>query len=262
MKKPQHILITGASSGIGEALARAYATPGRRLALSGRSETRLSAVAEACRRTGAEVEAAVLDVTDRAAMADWIRRTDRARPLDLVIANAGVSAGTAGIGESEAQARFIFEVNLTGVLNTVLPVIPAMTARHRGQLALMSSIASFRGFAAAPSYCASKAAVRVLGEGLRGSLRREGVEVSVICPGFVESRMTATNRFHMPFIMSADRAAAIIRRGLARNRPRIAFPWPMMAAMWLMSALPTALTDHFAHRTPAKAPLEMPPPAA
>src|SRR5262249_5029870 len=156
-------------------------------------------------------------VVDAAAVAAWIEACDAQAPLDLVIANAGISAGTGRGGESDQQARDIFAINVDGGLNTVLPALARMQARGRGQVAIMSSLAAFRGFPGAPAYCASKAAVRVWGEALRGEVQRQGVEVSVICPGFVKSRMTASNPFPMPLIMSAERAASIICRGLARN---------------------------------------------
>ncbi len=116
----------------------------------------------------------------------------------------------------------------------------------------MSSLAAFRGFPGAPAYCASKAAVRVWGEALRGELYGAGIGVSVICPGYVRSSMTAVNDFPMPLLMDAERAARIIRRGLARNRPRIAFPWRLYAAVWLISALPPSLTDPLLRRLPKK----------
>ncbi len=255
MDDPRTILITGASSGIGEALAIRYAGPGRRLLLCGRDEGRLAAVAAACRHAGATVEARVLDVAAAVAMASWIRAADAATPLDLVIANAGVSAGSGGRGENAAQARNIFRINLDGVANTILPALELMRARpgpERGQIALLSSVAAFRGFAGAPAYCASKAALRVWGEGLRALYARDGIRVSVVCPGFVTSRMTATNDFPMPFLMSAERAAAIIQRGLARNRGRIVFPWPMVAITWLLGAMPSALAECLTARLPAK----------
>jgi short-subunit dehydrogenase len=252
MKNPRSILITGASSGIGEALALRYAAAGTALALSGRDAGRLEGVAAACRARGAEVETAVLDVTDQAALARWLETNDDRRPLDLVIANAGISAGTADGTESPAQARAIFAVNLDGALNTVLPLVPRFTKRRRGQFALMSSLASFRGFPGAPAYCASKAALRIWGEALRGDLAPHGVEVSVICPGFVVSRMTAQNKFRMPLLMPAERAAAIIQRGLARNRARIAFPFPLHVAAWLAGVLPPALTDPLFRGLPKK----------
>ena len=155
-------------------------------------------------------------------MAAWIEGADRQAPLDLVIANAGVSGSQLPPGPERTRA--IFRVNLDGVLNTIEPAQAVMLARGRGHLALMSSLASFRGFPNAPAYCSSKAAVRVLGEGLRGRLGQSGIVVSVICPGFVATPMTADNRFSMPLLMSPDRAAAIIERGLARGKARIAFP--------------------------------------
>ncbi len=252
----RNILITGASSGIGAALAREYAAQGVFLALAGRDRDRLAEIGEACRNRGAEVELAVLDVTEAGRLQRWIDSIDADQPLDLVIANAGISAGSgqSGMAETADQARRIFDVNLAGVLNTVFPVLPRMIGRGRGQVAVMSSLAAFRGIASAPAYCASKAAIRVWGEGLRGALRPHGVRVSVICPGFVESRMTAANSFPMPFLMPAERAARLIRRRLARNRSRITFPWPMAALVWLMASLPAGLTDVLIHRGARKPP--------
>ncbi len=253
---PASILITGASSGIGAALALEFAGPGVALALTGRDEARLAAVAGACRKAGAEPRIEVLDVREREPLAAWIAEVDRAAPLELVIANAGVSAGTGGTegdaGESVAQTRRIIATNLDGVFNTVLPAVARMRPRGRGQVAIMSSMAAFRGFPGAPAYCASKAAVRVWGEALRGELHDAGIGVSVICPGYVRSGITAVNDFPMPLLMDAERAARIIRRGLARNRPRIAFPGPIYAAVWLLSALPPRLTDPLLRRLPKK----------
>lgn len=253
MHAPSSILITGASSGIGEALARRYAIPGRRLFLGGRDSARLEAVAKACRATGAEVETKVQDVTDRDAMAAWVTACDEAAALDLVIANAGISAGTgASEGETEVQTRRIFAVNLDGVFNTVVPALERMRPRGRGQVALLSSLAAFRGFPGAPAYCASKAAVRVWGESLRPELAQEGIRVSVICPGFVESRMTAVNAFRMPLLMSAGKAAAVVEKGLARNKGRIAFPLRLYAGVLLLTLLPPAWIDRTMARLPKK----------
>jgi short-subunit dehydrogenase len=258
MRDPQTILITGASSGIGAALAEAYAGPGIALALTGRDRTRLDDMAARCTARGAAVRAATVDVTDRAGMADWLAQVDHATPVDLCIANAGISGGTGGDdgkggkGESEEQARRILAVNVDGVLNTIHPLIGPMTARGRGQIALVCSLAGFRGYPGAPAYCASKAAVRSYGESLRLDLRKTGIEVSVICPGFVRSRITDRNRFPMPFLMDADRAASIIKRGLERNRGRIAFPLPTYLMALLPVVLPSALVDVLLARTPAK----------
>ncbi len=257
MRDPRVILITGASSGIGEALALEYADRGVFLALSGRDGARLDGIGARCRAKGADVETRVLDVTNDTAMERWITDLAAQRPLDLVIANAGISAGAGG-GESEEQARHVFTVNLGGVLNTVFPAIEAMLAQidtkdgQRGQIAVMSSLAGFRGFPGAPAYCASKAAVKVHGEALRGELHHQGIGVTVICPGYVRSRMTEKNKFPMPLLMNSERAARIIRRGLARNRARIAFPWRMYFLAWLFATLPPGLTDPLLRRLPKK----------
>lgn len=255
-----HIVITGASSGIGEALARHYARPGLRLSLSGRNAERLALVEDSCRALGAEVQAEILCVTDREGMRRWLERCDTERPIDLVIANAGISAGTGGVlqGEDPQQARHVFDVNLTGVLNTVEPVLPRMQARGRGHIALMSSLAGFRGWPGAPSYCASKAAVKVYGEGLRGAVAKTGVKLHVICPGFVHSRMTAVNNFPMPFIISAEKAAKIIAAGIARNKGRIAFPLPVHFFAWAFSVMPDFCAQMILAKTPAKSPQPQP----
>jgi short-subunit dehydrogenase len=233
------IVITGASSGIGEALALEYAAPGVALALSGRDAERLKAVAEACRARGAAVDAARIDVVDRDAVAAWLTRFDDAHPVDLLIANAGVSIDKDNSSLDDFSiVRETMAVNVDGVFNTVEPLIGRMMGRRRGQIALVSSLASFIGLPYSASYNASKAAVRVWGESIRYVLKKHGVGVSVICPGFVISRLTASAPFPMPFLMTPAQAAAIIRRGLARNRPRIAFPIGTKAAVWFGATLP------------------------
>jgi NAD(P)-dependent dehydrogenase (short-subunit alcohol dehydrogenase family) len=247
---PRSILITGASSGIGAALARRYARPGARLALGGRDAGRLAAIAAECRGAGAQVDEECVDVTDRAAMSAWIGRVDREAPLDLAIANAG----TAGrhLPHGPERTRFIFAINLEGVLNTIEPAEAAMAARGRGQLALMSSLASFYGSPSAAAYCSSKAAVRLLGEGLRLPLGQRGIVVSVICPGYIETPMTAGIRPRLPFRLSAEQAAAIIERGLARGSARIAFPFASYLAMRVLAWLPPDLASRLTARPPAK----------
>lgn len=243
MRKPTSILITGASGGIGAALARDYASKGIHLALGGRDRARLDEVTRACRALGAKVSIQDVDVTDPAAMNGWIGEADAARPLDLVVANAGISTPWDLREGLREQLREVLAVNLDGVIHTVQPALDVMRPRRHGQIALMSSIAGFHGMPRSPAYSVSKCAVKAYGEALRGLYWREGIRVSVICPGFVQTRMTAKNAFPMPFLMTPERAARIIRRGLARDRPRIVFPWQMLVIMRLLGLLPERLAD-------------------
>ena len=233
------VLIPGASSGIGEALALACADRGDRLFLCGRDAARLDAVAAACRARGATADARVLDVTDEAATRDWIRACDDAAPLDRVFSNAGVATGP----EIEPNVRRTFAVNVGGTVNVVLPAVEAMRARRCGHVIMTASIAGYGPLAGCPSYSATKSCVKTWGLSLRGHLRAEGVRVSVICPGFVRSRMTDKNTCPMPFFMEAERAARIILRRVDRNVGLIAFPWPMRFATWWLSTLPFWLND-------------------
>lgn len=247
-----NILITGASSGIGAALAREYAQAGAILHLLGRNSERLQGVANECRAKGAEVRTAIIDVTDKDAMRAYIEKADQQAPLDLVVANAGISAGTGGTQEPPAQVDHIFDVNLHGVLNTVQPAAACMVARKRGHVAIVSSLAGIRALPSCPAYSASKAAVRYYGDALRGALHRDGVMVSVICPGYIHTPMTAVNDFYMPLVMSVERAAAIIRCGLQRKKARIVFPRRLYFPLWWLSALPVFVTDAVFRSLPAK----------
>jgi NADP-dependent 3-hydroxy acid dehydrogenase YdfG len=250
-----HILLTGASSGIGRALALALSAPGITLHLGGRDPGRLEDVALQCRAKGATALPRALSVTDAAAMSDWI---GSAGPLDLVIANAGISGGTAGTVENEAQTRAIFATNVDGMLNTVLPAMAVMAlqppdaAGVRGRIAVVASIAAFLPGPGAPAYCASKAAVDAWGVGTAPSARNQGIRMTSLCPGFIETPMTATNAFPMPGLMSADRAAGLMLRAIRRGATRYAFPDWIAAGARLAALLPAEWRDAIARRFPAK----------
>lgn len=243
MHAPRAILITGAAGGIGSALARAYASPEAHLFLGDKNSSGLEELSRFCREAGAATHAATVDVTDQAAMEKWIAEAESIHPLDLVIANAGISHGNLRKEETPDQIRAVFDVNVNGLLNTVLPALPLMRRRGRGQIALMSSLAGLRGFPHSPSYCASKAAVRVFGQGLRARLKREGIRVSVIIPAFVKTPMTNANLYRMPWRLEPDRAAQIIKDQLDRGKSEFIFPTPYAVAGWALAAMPKFLLD-------------------
>jgi short-subunit dehydrogenase len=244
-------LITGASSGIGAALAEECARRGETLFLCGRNTERLAAVAERCRAAArsaghdaAQVSSEVIDVADDAAVRDWIARCSAQAPLDRVFANAGVSTGV----ETEANVRRTFAVNVGGVVNTTLAALEC-GAR---QIVITASIAGYGPLKACPSYSATKACVKTWGLALRGALAAQGTKVNVVCPGFVRSRITDGNTCPMPFFLEADVAARKILRGADRNVGLIAFPWPMRFATWLLSILPFRLNEQINRLLPKK----------
>jgi short-subunit dehydrogenase len=252
MKNPKLILITGAGSGIGKALALEYAINGIKLFLIGRDIEKLKACAALCSAKGADVEIKSIDVKDAENMQNYIAAISENYGLDLVIANAGISAGTSSGSENEKQINEIFSVNIDGVLNTINPAIKFMSKINKGQVALISSLAGFRGLPSSPAYSASKACVRVYGEGLRGSLAPLGIEVNVVCPGYIKTPMTDVNNFYMPFLMAPHKAARIIKNGLEKNKSRIAFPFLLYFVVWLATLISTKITDPIFAKLPKK----------
>ncbi len=252
MQNPKNILISGASSGIGRELAITYSAPDVNLFLCGRNLEKLEQTKILCEQLKANVLLAKIDVCDDKSVREWVDKIEENYPIDLVIANAGISAGTAGGPESFAQVKQIFATNLDGVLNLVYPVLDKMKSRKKGQIALVSSLAGFRGLPSSPAYSASKSAVRVFGEALRGNLAPLGIEVNMICPGYIKTPMTDVNDFPMPFLMSVSKCAAIIKNGLAKNKSRIAFPFPLYFVVWLSTLLSPKITDPIFAKLPGK----------
>jgi short-subunit dehydrogenase len=244
------VIITGASSGLGAALAEAYAGPDTTLGLLGRDRQRLAASADACEAKGASVRMGAIDVADASAMAAWLTHFDRDHPVDLLVANAGTSAGPDPDSPSEGveiAARQI-RVNLLGAINTVEPLLPALCARGRGHVALVASIAAFRGLPYSPGYCASKAGLRAYAEALRPRLAPRGIGVTSVCPGFFDSPMTDRFDGPTPFLCDGSTAARIVKRGIDRGRRRVAFPWPLVFGLQFCDVAPAFIGDAILRR--------------
>ena len=244
MTKYQNILITGASSGIGEALALHYSSLGiKNLFICGRNKERLQNVANKCKQYGVNVISQILDITNEKQTTEWIQQCNNIAPLHLVFANAGVAT----LQEISPNIRQTFTTNVFGVINTALPVIDLWKQAPKEQpkhLVLTASIAGYHGLPACPSYSASKACVIAWGEAIRIELaKKTSIKVSTLAPGFVRSRITDNNTCPMPFFMEADKAAALIAHRVEKNIGLIAFPWQMRFATWLLSILPNCISD-------------------
>jgi short-subunit dehydrogenase len=236
----QVAVITGASSGIGRALAHVLAAEGARVGLVARREAELNALAAEVAAAGGTAACAPADVTQREPTVAAIRQlAAQLGPVDLLIANAGVGAPTVvEPALNVADVEKMIRVNLLGVVYSVEAVLPEMLRRGQGHLAAVSSMAAYKGLPGESAYCSSKAAVCSFLEGLRIQLRGRGVAVTTICPGFVRTPMTEVNQFKMPFLLEADDAARRIVAALRRRRKVYNFPWQMALLMKLTAWLP------------------------
>ena len=244
-----HIVVTGATSGIGQALALHYAAPGTTLGLIGRRQALLAQVSAQCTAQGATVVPAALDVRDGAAMQEYAGQfLNCTGGIDIVIANAGSGTPDDLASGNARPHAWLFEVNVVGLLNTLLPFVPRMIQQQHGQLVAMASVAGFRALPGSTTYAATKIAVRALMEGYGWELQRHGITTTTINPGFVVSEMTASNKFSMPFLLPTDEAAHRIVRAIARKRRVYTFPWPMAIVARLLPFIPGAFLARAAPR--------------
>ncbi|OQA32571.1 MAG: Sulfoacetaldehyde reductase [Betaproteobacteria bacterium ADurb.Bin341] len=237
------VFITGASSGIGEALAVHYAAQGACLGLVGR---RREALAELNERLGGGHAIYALDVADADALAKAATHfVARFGVPDVVIANAGISAGTlTEYPEDLAVLRRILETNVFGMAATFSPFISAMkTAGGRPRLVGIASVAGIRGLPGAEAYSASKAAAIAYLESMRVEMKPYGIQVVTIVPGYIATPMTAVNPYSMPFMLSADEAARRFAQAIERGRSYVVIPWPMAWVAKLLRLLPNCLYD-------------------
>lgn len=249
----KNILITGASSGIGEALALYYAKQPEteNIFICGRNEERLNMVKKNCEKVGtAKIHAKILDVSDKIAVEKWITDAEETAYLNLVFANAGVAT----LEETPKNIFNTFNINVMGVINTVTPAVELYKKRKDKNkiIAITASIAGYHGLPACPSYSASKACVKAYGEALRINLLPYNIQVNTICPGFIRSRITDKNTCPMPFFMEAEPATELIAKRIRKNVGLIAFPWPMRLATWLGSILPNCVSDFIYKLLPYK----------
>lgn len=230
---PRAIVITGASAGLGAALAISYAAPGCVLGLVARRPELLASFASECEARGASTVTGVFDVQDGDRVAAWLAELDARHPIDLVYVNAGAFTGIGSDGrlEDRDEVRSLIATNLEGAILTANAAAELMRPRRRGHIVLIASLAARQPLADAPVYSATKAGLAAFGEALREQLAPDGIDVTVVLPGHFDTAQTARHHGPLPFLMSATAAAAAIRRRIERRPGHIAFP---AALVWLI----------------------------
>jgi short-subunit dehydrogenase len=252
-------IVTGASSGIGRALAGILAARGYRVGLIARRREVLDALADEIRSDGGTAVVAAADVGNRTELRSAVAQVvEGLGPVDIMVANAGFGVHTDLDPLNIDDVETTFRVNLHGVVYSIEAVLPSMLARRTGQIVAISSLAAFKGLPGESAYCASKAAVNAYTEGLRISLRGHGVVVATVCPGFIDTPMNTMNAASTPFLMTADAAARRITRVIERRRSGvICFPWPMAILTRVIARLPDGLVARLVgHGAPEHPPLK------
>ncbi|MDD5717497.1 MAG: SDR family NAD(P)-dependent oxidoreductase [Sulfuricurvum sp.] len=242
------ILITGASSGLGEALALHYATRENRLVLIARREDRLEDVAARCREQGSDVEMIVADVNDFERMRE-IGRGLSDQQIDRIILNAGVSVGHSGGVTPFEDFHRLFQTNFLSVHALLEPIIPKLMEQESGDIVFISSLASLLTMPTSIAYSSSKRALNAYAEGLHYQLKPHGINVMTILPGFIDSEMTQKNRFKMPFFMETNEGIKRISYAIERKKIRYPFPFRFYLMIRIVSLFPQSLRDKIVNFT-------------
>lgn len=242
------VLLTGASSGIGAALARELGRRGAHLWLGARRADKLQALVDEIAKAGGTAEAVALDVADAHGCARVVTAVDDrclddgGTGLDVVIANAGVGGKATSIWDIDVDdAASVIGTNFTGALATILPLLPRMKARGHGHVVGISSLAADLSQPAAPVYGATKAAFSFFLDSIAPDLEQAGIDVTIVHPGFVKSEMTAKNKFPMPFLVETDAAAKLIADAIDGRRSWLRFPWALSTTMGMAGIIPRNL---------------------
>ncbi|MGJ8527190.1 SDR family NAD(P)-dependent oxidoreductase [Maritalea sp.] len=236
-KNRRHVWITGASSGIGYALAERMAKSGDKVAISARSKDKLAELVN----KASNIDAFPLDVTRQEDVGETIGAIEQSGPIDLAVLNAGAWSLMDAVDMDVKKVRQGVEVNYMGVIYALRKLLPLMKARGQGHIAIVASVAGYRGLPRSVAYGPTKAALINLAETLKPELEQYGITVSVINPGFVDTDMTRDNPFPMPDLITPDKAAIEIEKGLNAGRFEIRFPWRFTTMMKLMRILPNGV---------------------
>ncbi|MGI8556478.1 MAG: SDR family NAD(P)-dependent oxidoreductase [Pyrinomonadaceae bacterium] len=248
--KEKVVLLTGASSGIGEALALELAKRGAILGLLARRESLLRDLVAKCERKGTAARAFSCDITDEICVADAAQSLrNEFGKIDILIANAGIGGNSKSARDLKpADFRRVIDTNLVGAVNSVSAVLPQMLERENGQIVAISSLAGFRGLPKSADYCASKAGMTAYFESVRLDVRRKGVSVTIIQPGFIKTPLTAGRAAKMPFLMELEDSIPYFLRAIEKKKKFAAFPWQLATLVRAGKCFPAWLYDRVASR--------------
>jgi short-subunit dehydrogenase len=243
------VMITGASSGLGRGMALEIAARGGNLGLLARREDLLNEIVDEIKRNNIKAIAATADVRDAKAVRE---AADRFRkelgPIDILIANAGIGTADHAVSLTPEHAANVIGINVLGAVNSVAAVLPEMVARKHGRLVAISSLAAYRGLAKSAAYCASKAALTAYFESLRIDLRRSGVGVTIIHPGFIKTDLTAGRHAKMPYLMEIEYGVKKIVSAIEKEKKIYTFPWQLATIVRATSLMPASMYDWIAER--------------